>query len=201
MAAALEPTEYFGEIVWLGSVVDPQRTALIAEGASHLDLTFAGIPGSVHMGETRPSCSRVTKQYKRKTEIRNVRQLSIVSEEELLEIAARMKIDYVDPARLGASLMLKGIPDFTHIPPSSRLQTETGVTVTVDMENLPCAYPARSLETVHPGHGKGFTKAASGRRGVTAWVERPGTLRLGDLLRLHVPAQRGWAPAGPSASS
>jgi hypothetical protein len=34
---------------------------------------------------------------------------------------------------------------------------------------------------------------AEGRRGVTAWVERVGVLRVGDRLRLHVPDQRPWA--------
>ena len=36
--------------------------------------------------------------------------------------------------------------------------------------------------------------AAKGLRGVTAWVERPGCLRIGDPLRLHVPDQRPWRP-------
>ncbi|MEM6942014.1 MAG: hypothetical protein AAF509_18060 [Pseudomonadota bacterium] len=35
---------------------------------------------------------------------------------------------------------------------------------------------------------------AEGRRGVTAWVEREGMLRVGDTLRLHVPGQRAWQP-------
>jgi hypothetical protein len=36
--------------------------------------------------------------------------------------------------------------------------------------------------------------AAKGRRGITAWVEREGEWRLGARIRLHVPAQRPWAP-------
>ncbi|MFM7445122.1 MAG: sulfurase, partial [Tabrizicola sp.] len=43
-----------------------------------------------------------------------------------------------------------------------------------------------------------FKTAAHGKRGITAWVERPGTLRLGDMLRLHIPAQRGWRPGKDS---
>ena len=98
----------------------------------------------------------------------------------------------LDPGLLGVSVVLRGIPDFTHVPPSSRLQGPDGVTLTVDMENLPCNLPAREIEKDEPGHGKAFKRAAEGRRGVTAWVERPGTLRPGDRLALWLPAQRGW---------
>ena len=35
-----------------------------------------------------------------------------------------------------------------------------------------------------------------GKRGVTAWVERPGDLALGDVLRLHCPVQRAWQADG-----
>ena len=89
-------------------------------------------------------------------------------------------------------LVLEGIPDFTHLPPSSRLQGPDGVTLVVDMENLPCQEPAATIEKALPGQGKRFKSAASGKRGVTAWVEREGVLRLGDVVTLHVPAQRVW---------
>ena len=46
----------------------------------------------------------------------------------------------------------------------------------------------------HGDAGKGFKAAAKGRRGVTAWVERPGALVVGDRLRLHIPDQPAWAP-------
>jgi MOSC domain-containing protein YiiM len=36
----------------------------------------------------------------------------------------------------------------------------------------------------------------TGKRGVTAWVERPGDLVLGDVLRLHCPEQRAWQADG-----
>jgi hypothetical protein len=49
-----------------------------------------------------------------------------------------------------------------------------------------------TIEKALPGQGKGFKRAAAGKRGVTAWVEREGILRLGDTVRLHIPAQRSW---------
>jgi hypothetical protein len=190
----LIPTDRFAEILWLGFVDSPDRTELKSRPVERLDLTFAGVAGAVHAGETRPSDSRVIDLYPRGTPIRNVRQLSILSAEELDRIAAALGLPAVDPARLGATLVLRGIPDFSHVPPSSRLQSEAGTTLTVDLENLPCNFPARSLEAVHPGAGTGFRQAAEGLRGVTAWVEREGPLVIGDRLRLHVPAQRPWQP-------
>ena len=91
---------------------------------------------------------------------------------------------------LGASVVVSGIPDFSHLPPSSRLQGPDGATVTVDMQNRPCQFPAMTIEAAQPGHGKAFRTAAKGLRGVTAWVEREGCFRIGDQLRLHVPDQR-----------
>ena len=194
---ALVPTDHFATIVWLGRV--PHRDAPEIDGAEadRLRLTFAGVEtGEVHSGLTRRSCSRVAAQYPKGTEIRNTRQVSIVSEEEMGEIAAKLALDRLDPRWLGATVVVRGIPDFTHIPPSSRLQSEDGATLTVDMLNRPCSLVARTIEEARPGHGKSFKAAAAGRRGVTAWVEREGTLALGGTLRLHIPDQRAWRPAG-----
>jgi hypothetical protein len=193
---ALVPTEHFGTIAWLGRVSRPVGPDLLIHGEAleEMPLTLAGFEGEVHAGLTRPSCSRVTAQYPKGTEIRNTRQVSLVSAEELAGIAAELGLEALDPAWLGASVVIEGIPDFTHVPPSSRLQGEGGATLVVDMENHPCQEPARTIELARPGHGKAFKAAARGRRGVTAWVEREGTLRLGERVRLHVPGQRAWAP-------
>lgn len=189
---ALKPTEFEGTIVWLGRVMD-QDNDLRSEVLTQAHLDFDGIAGEFHGGATRPSCSRVLSQYPRGTEICNVRQLSVVSQEELDEIAARMGLDALDPRWLGTSMVIKGIPDFTRIPPSSRLQTESGACLTVDMENRPCIFPGREIDKDHSGLGPKFKPAAKDRRGVTAWVEREGPVKLGDKVVLHIPDQRVWA--------
>ena len=57
----------------------------------------------------------------------------------------------------GASLILEGIADFTHVPPSSRLQSDTtGATLMIDMENRPCVLPGREIEVEHEGFGAKF---------------------------------------------
>lgn len=191
---ALKKTDYTGTIVWLGVVPQRDGPEITTIGQTELTLSFAGPEGEWHAGLTRPSCSRVTTQYPKGTEIRNVRQLSIVSAEELERIAARLGVPAIEPRWVGASVVISGIPDLSHLPPSSRLQSESGCTVTVDMQNRPCQYPAMTIEAEAPGHGKGFKAAAKGLRGVTAWVEREGTLRLGERVTLHIPDQRSWSP-------
>lgn len=189
---ALIPTDFTAKVTWLG--VNPDRdAALETQALSEMVLTFAGHAGESRAGLTRPSDSRVLAQYKRGTQIRNTRQLSILSAEDLAAIAADMGLATLDPALVGASMVISGIPGFSHIPPSSRLQDEaSGTTLTVDMENRPCQLPAKPIEARHPGFGKAFKRAALNRRGVTAWVEREGTIRLGATLRLHIPDQPVW---------
>lgn len=191
---ALIPTQFSGRIVWLGAQPDPVENLVIRSvPVTEMPLGFAGFAGESHAGLTRPSCSRVLQQHKRGTEIRNVRQLCVVSAEEMAEVATTMGLAAMDYAWVGASLVVEGIPDFTHLPPSSRLQGPDGVTLVIDMVNHPCQEPAVTIDKALPGQGKGFKRAAIGKRGVTAWVEREGRLRLGDVLRLHVPDQRAWS--------
>ncbi|WP_431300734.1 MOSC domain-containing protein [Tabrizicola sp. BL-A-41-H6] len=191
---ALMPTEIVGTIVWLGAQPEPVENLVIrAVPVEEMPLSFAGFGGESHAGVTRPSCSRVQKQHKRGTEIRNVRQLSLVSAEEMAEVAEKLGLEAMDHAWVGASVVIAGIPDFSHLPPSSRLQGPDGVTLVIDMQNRPCQEPAVTIEEARPGHGKRFKTVAEGKRGVTAWVEREGVLRVGDALTLHVPDQRVWA--------
>jgi hypothetical protein len=188
---ALIPTDFTATITWIGRVTDRERT-LRSAPMPEVFASFAGVGGEEHAGLTRPSCSRVSAQHPRGTTIRNVRQFSVVSAEDLAAVAVKMGVPAVEPAWIGASLVIEGIPDFTHVPPSSRLQGPDGVTLVVDMENRPCHLPAKVIDEDAPGHGKAFKAAAAGRRGVTAWVEREGWLRLGEVLRLHIPDQPVW---------
>ena len=189
----LVPTDHYATITWMGRV-PVNRENIRAVSVEDAFASYAGFADDYHGGLTRPSCVRVKSQHPEGTEIRNVRQLSMLSAEELDAIAAEIGLDAIDPLLVGASLVVRGIPDFTHVPPSSRLQADNGTTLVVDMLNAPCQLPAREIEKDNPGHGKGFKPAAQGRRGVCGWVEREGHLRVGDRLRLHVPGQRPWAP-------
>lgn len=189
----LVKSKYTGRIAFLGRV-PPKPANIRSAKATSVKVDFEGFEGEEHSGATRPSCVRVTMLHPEKTEIRNTRQLSILSVEENAQIAAEIGVDELNPEWLGASIVLEGIPDLSHLPPGSRLQTENGTTLTIDLENGPCNWPGKEIEKEHPGNGKAFKAAAMNRRGVTAWVERPGALEVGDSVSLYVPTQQAWSP-------
>lgn len=189
----LRPTDIYMRVVWLGVVRD-RKQGLASEPLEAVEVTFGGFAGESHGGFTRASCSRLKLQYPVGTEVRNARQVSIVSAEELAEIAAALDLDAVDPRWLGASMVVEGAPQFTRIPPSSRLVFDGGAGLVVDMENAPCRLPAEEIEAARPGHGRRFPALARGKRGVTAWVERPGRIALGERARLHVPPLAPYEP-------
>ena len=152
---ALISTDIVGKIMWLGCV--PDRDAnLASETRDEMFATFSGVADEDHRGLTRLSCSRVVTQYPKGTEIRNTRQFSVVSAEEIEAISTKIGIARLDPSWIGASIGIAGIPDFTHIPPSSRLQFDTGTTLVVDMENRPCHLPAKVIDGHLPGVGRAF---------------------------------------------
>ncbi|MCG6904627.1 MAG: MOSC domain-containing protein [Rhodobacter sp.] len=193
----LRKTDIAGTVTWLGQVPPGSGTdvgTIRARARTAVMAGFDGFDGDSHCGATRPSCVRVKLLHPQGTEIRNTRQLSILSAEDCGAIADAMGLDWLNPEWLGASMVVTGIPDFTHIPPGSRLQTGAGTTLTIDLENEPCNWPGKEIEADRPGFGKAFRRAAEGRRGVTAWVERPGPVALGDAIQLYVPTQRAWQP-------
>ena len=165
-------------------------TTLEKSEVAMLDLSFEGVVGDFHAGLTRKSDSRTLKHYPRNTDIRNVRQVTIVSEEELAEIAAAMDIPEAKPEWLGANIVTSGIPDLTLLPPSARLQFPSGATLVVDMENLPCRQVADVILQHHPDVNVGFVKAGWNKRGLTAWVEREGAISGGDAIVVWIPQQR-----------
>lgn len=191
----LTPTEIYGEITAL-LINENREHSLESHAVDEIDVTYEGFEGEAHGGLTRPSCSRVLRQYgTRGTEIRNARQISILSTEELDEIAKALDIPVVRPEWVGANLVLRGIPQLSQLPPSSRLIFEGGASVVIDIENGPCRFPGDVIEQHHPGKGRAFPKAARGLRGVVGWVEKTGKLRNGERARLHIPPQRIYAPA------
>lgn len=194
---ALERTEFTARITFLG--LNPDRADSLRNVAvDQVQVGFDGFAGESRGGLTRLSCARVIDLYPRGSEIKNTRQITILSAEQLGMIAQNMDLATLDPCLIGVGLVLEGIPDFSHIPPGSRLQAKNGTTLTIDLENRPCHLPAPVINQDQPGKGAGFKAAAKNLRGVSAWVERPGTLMLGDEMALFVPTQPAWQPKGAS---
>jgi len=193
--AIIQPTDSVGTVTAALLRADATSTESVASGVvDRLVLTFDGIVGDVHGGSVRPSDVRVRKQYEDGTPIRNVRQLTIVSDEDLAAIATGLGIDHVLPAWLGANLSVSGIPSFTLIPPSTRLIFSSGASLVVDAENEPCIYPGKEIAKSAPIEAKRFAAIATNLRGITAWVEREGDIAVGDSVAVHIPPQRIWPP-------
>ena len=187
--AILNSTNIEGKVVSLLVNSNPGN-GLATEQVGSATVQYDGIAGDCHAGLTRPSCTRVRRLYPVGTEIRNVRQITIVSVQDLAKIAAKMGVPHLKPEWLGANILLSGIPDFTLVPPSSRLIFSSGASLVVDMENEPCKYPGDIIEEHCPGFGKLFAYCARGLRGITAWVENQGDINIGDSIALHIPPQR-----------
>ena len=155
-----------------------------------MDLTFAGPHDDCHAGLTRKSDSRTLALYKRNIDIRNVRQVTVLSEEELADVASALGVPVIKPEWFGANIVIKGIPDLTLLPPSTRLQFSSNATLVVDMENLPCSQIAEVVGRHYPDVQFKLVSAATHKRGVTAWVERQGLIKTGDSVGIVIPPQR-----------
>ena len=190
--AILEKLDWTGQLI--ACYASPVReTGLEKQAQPHLDLNFDGIVGDCHASRIRPSDSRMLKQYKRGTPVMNNRQVSLVSQEELADIAEALGVPALDPMWLGANLVTKGIPDLTLLPPSTRLMFSSGASLIVDLENAPCRFPADIIERHYPGHGLDFPKKAKNKRGLVAYVEKEGRIAAGDEIVLLIPPQRIYA--------
>ncbi len=194
----LMPTQIVGRVkgLYVNSSLDID---LESTSLDEVTVTYEGFDGEDHGGLTRKSCSRVKLQYKKGTEIRNTRQISILSREELEAVAVEMGLEKIEPEWVGTNLIIEGIPVLTQLPPSSRLIFDSGVSLVVDMENGPCRFASEQIDLHCPGKGGSFAKLAKGRRGVTAWVEKIGVISLEEGVRLHVPPQRIYYPAIPAS--
>lgn len=187
--ALLTKLKFTGQITQL-LLRASRDTGFEKSATNDMTLTFDGPLGDCHTGAIRKSDSRTLVLYKRDIDIRNVRQLTIVSEEELSDISVSLGVPDIKAEWTGANMVTKGIPDLTLLPPSTRLQFSSGATVVVDMENLPCSQIAEVVARHYPEARLQLVKAATNKRGVTAWVEREGKIRVGDTISVVIPPQR-----------
>ncbi len=170
-------------------LVCTERKAFVTRELPEARVSFEGLEGDRHAGLTRLADVR-TPWFPKGTPVRNTRQLSLVSSEELAEVAEALAVPKVLAAWLGANLELAGVPKLTHLPPGTRLFFPGDAVLAVEGENEPCTGPGRVIEAHYPDREKlasRFVKAAWQRRGLVAWVERPGVIRAGDEVRVMLP--------------
>ena len=165
------------------------RTAPVAS----LNVDLQGILAGRHRGFSRPAGAREP-WYARGAEIRSGRQLTIVSVEELAEVARRMDLPVVEPGWIGANVVVQGIVDLTGLPWGTRLVCAGGAVLVNEGENAPCRFAGAEIARHfpdRPGLDRLFPKAAIHRRGILASVELAGTIAPGPVTR-RVPPQRTW---------
>ena len=170
-------------------MVGNDKRALETCRVPRVQVTFEGIVGDQHSGLTRRSDVRVP-HYPRGTIIRNTRQVSMLSVEELAEVARALCIPEVLPEWVGANLAMQGIPDLTMLPPSTRIFFPGDAVLVVDAENMPCTGPGEAIQQHYPDVPKllqSFPKAAMHKRGLVGWVERPGYINEGDSVYVLLP--------------
>lgn len=163
-----------------------------------LEVCFEGIPGDFHAGLTRRSGSREP-WYPRGTEMRNERQLTILSRAELGEAASQMGIDSIEPEWIGGNLTLAGIPMLSMLPAGTLMFFAGGATLKVDFQNAPCRLSGKTIARNVGREGDvalalSFVSSAKRRRGLTAWVEKPGRIELGETVELRLPEQWIYPP-------
>ncbi len=147
--------------------------------------------GDRHGGFTRRTGGREP-WYPRRTEIRNERQVSIVSRDELALIARDMAIDALEPEWIGANMAIGGVERLSWVPARALLFFEGGATLKVDGDNAPCRASGRAIARrfdERPEIERGFVRHGRHRRGLVAWVEKPGRIALGARVEIRLPEQ------------
>jgi MOSC domain-containing protein YiiM len=176
------------------ALVAPDQDSLVSIRQPEVRVTLAGFEGDRHAGLTMRSGGR-TPHFPRGTEIRNSRQVSIVSVEDLDITAAAMKLPALLPEWYGANLLIEGIPALTLLPPATRLFFQRETVLVVEGENYPCTEAGASIQAQYPdipGLTTLFPRAGLHLRGIVAWVERGGMIHEGDTVEAHLPEQEPY---------
>ena len=167
-------------------LIGASQHTLQSSNIDRVQVTFEGLEGDVHTSLTRHSDVRVP-HYPHGTIIRNTRQVSILSQEELAEVAVALGIPQVLASWVGANLELRGIPNLTMLPPSTRIFFPDDAVIVVDAENMPCIGPGNAIQDHYPDvpkRAQRFPKAAWHKRGVVGWIEREGYINQGDTVHM-----------------
>jgi hypothetical protein len=166
------------------------RLAFVTAPAERLTVDLEGILDNRYRGWTRAADSRAP-YVPRGRPIRNDRQISLVSHEDLADIARALDVPVIDPAWIGANVVVAGLPAFSYLPRGTRLFTSGGAILTVTDQNAPCTLSGEVIGDAigRPETKLQFAKIAHGRRGLVAVVEHPGTIDAGSPLDVRLPAQ------------
>jgi hypothetical protein len=178
----------------VASLASGVGSAIATRRVPRLDLVAEGVPDDRHSGFARKADARVP-WYRRGEMIRNERQVSIVSQEEMAAIAAGLGLGGIEAEWLGANVVVSGLTSLSFLPRGTLLFFRSGATLIVTGQNAPCRIAGRSIAT-ESGASKDvehrFAPVAARLRGVVAAVDRPGRIETGDEISVRVPEQWIW---------
>ncbi len=156
------------------------------EQCALLELCPDGIVGDRHSGTLKKADGR-DKGIVRGTMIRNWRQWSAISIEEIELMRKHLNLDELQGALLGPNFIVSGIENFTQLPHGTLLRFPDAE-LFVEAENDPCTQAGRAIATVHSGIApQQFVKAAWHIRGLVGIVSQAGIARAGDSLEVTIP--------------
>lgn len=168
----------------IGLGIADESGSLLTRSVDQLVLTFAGIEGDRHAGLNAKATVR-QKYVPRGALIKNSRQLSMVSAEELIQTGlALSETQVLDWRAYGANICFEDAPALTRLAPGTRLVFASGAIVAIDGENEPCTKTGKTVSAqLGRNVSSAFVTAAWHLRGVVGWVERPGLLEVGEVFR------------------
>lgn len=162
----------------------------ISKEQDKLLLDWDGIREDRHYG--RIKFAGVREEYMHKgEEMLNLRQISIVSKEELNVIAENLKIDHIEAEDLGANILIEGIKNFTEIPFGSVMKFKYGTVLLLTGDNFPCILPGKELSKREENHliASQFAKKAMHLRGQTALILKSGIIKRNDNIEIVIPKE------------
>ena len=181
--------KFTGTVAGVYLVREGSRVESVAVPTLRLD--FEGPAGDRHQGITRHSTSREP-WYPRDTVISNTRQVSILSVDEMAEVARRMGLAELKAEWIGGTLLIAGVPRLSFLPVGTRLFFLDGAALMVTEQNGPCRIAGGAIAVHFPERPElelEFPKQAKRMRGLVAAVERPGTVTPGATVDIRVPEQ------------
>ena len=152
-------------------------------------LTFTGIVADVHSGATRAAGPREP-AFRRGTMLANLRQISLVSIEELETIASRIGLSRLEPAWLAANIAIEGAGPITQLPRGTIIRFPSGASLYVSDLNSPCTAAANLIQKharQTPLQVSSFVRHALGRRGVVGFAYSQGLVTAGDAIEFLFP--------------
>jgi len=156
---------------------------------NEIEFSFEGMQGDKHSGSTTFARTKHP-EYKVKIEVKNTRQISIMSVEELSSISDEIGVPEIKAEWLFTNLLVSGIPHLSQLPPGTRFYFDGGLIIYNEGQNFPCKTAGNIILDKYPqveGIDKKFIKAALDKRGLIAWVEHPEKLIAECSFQIDLP--------------